>query len=226
MPTVTPGPFGLEARVLYRDDAVIVIDKPAGIPVHKGPKGGSVLEDGFRALRFGFEQNPHLAHRLDRETSGCLVLGRTRAAAAALGRLFARGAVDKLYWAVVEGGPDGDGGVIDAPLARRDPGRGWWMKVDAAGRPARTAWHVLGRGPAIAWLALTPMTGRTHQLRLHCAHAGFPIRGDAIYGRAPRGDALHLHARRIGFALEGRRIEAEAPVPGHMQAALAACGWH
>lgn len=219
-------PLGLQSRVIHCDDALIVLDKPAGMPVHKGPKGGMVLEDGFAALRYGLERAPQLVHRLDRETSGCLVLARTSAAAASLGRLFARGQVGKLYWAVVAGGPQADEGVIDAPLARRDPVRGWWMKVDdAAGRPARTAWRVLGRGPEIAWLALAPVTGRTHQLRIHCAHVGFPIRGDAIYGGAARGDALHLHARSVAFTLEGRRVEAEAPPPGHMHAALAACGW-
>lgn len=218
---------GLRARVLLVDPAVIVLDKPAGVPVHRGPKGGPVLEDNFGELRFGAPDVPRLVHRLDRATSGCLVLARTPTMAAGLTRLFARGAVEKLYWAVVEGGPAGDAGVIDAPIARRDPARGWWMRVDAEhGRPAHTAWRVLGRAPGATWLALVPRTGRTHQLRVHCAHAGFPIRGDAIYGGAERNAALHLHARRIAFAVEGRAITAEAPAPERMHPALQACGWH
>lgn len=231
MPAHTPAPndpFGLLSRVLYRDDDVIVLDKPAGIAVHKGPKGGPVLEDGFAALAFGRPDRPALAHRLDKDTSGCLVLGRHRAALAALGHLFATGAVDKTYWAVVRGGPPDDTGSIDAPLAKRDERRGWFMIVDPRGQPSRTGWRVLGRGPGVAWLELTPFTGRTHQLRVHSAHAGFPILGDPIYGRAPaNGPRLHLHARAITMPARGRRaaVTVTAPVPEHMRAALAVCGY-
>src|SRR5262245_12733496 len=138
-------PEEMVARLLYRDGLMLVIDKPAGIAVHRGPKGGESLEDHFGALRFGLPRAPALAHRLDRETSGCLVLGRHRKALATLGRLFKSGAIGKCYWAVVEGGPAEDEGVIDRPLARRDESRGWWMKPDAGGQPAVTKWKVLGR---------------------------------------------------------------------------------
>ena len=138
-------PEEMVARLLYRDGLMLVIDKPAGIAVHRGPKGGESLEDHFGALRFGLPRAPALAHRLDRETSGCLVLGRHRKALATLGRLFKSGAIGKCYWAVVEGGPAEDEGVIDLPLARRDESRGWWMKPDPAGQPAVTKWKVLGR---------------------------------------------------------------------------------
>src|ERR1700755_1583107 len=125
-------PDDLLARLLYRDGLILVIDKPAGIAVHRGPKGsrpgGESLEDHFGALRFGLPRAPALAHRLDRETSGCLVLGRHRQALATLGRLFKNGAVGKTYWAIVEGGPSADEGVIDLALGRRDESRGWWMK--------------------------------------------------------------------------------------------------
>src|SRR5215475_4569825 len=141
---MTPDEF--LARLLYRDGLMLVIDNPAGLPVHRGPKGGESLEDHFGALRFGLPRAPALAHRLDRETSGCLVLGRHRKALATLGRLFKSGAIGKCYWAVVEGGPAEDEGVIDLPLARRDESRGWWMKPDPAGQPAVTKWKVLGRG--------------------------------------------------------------------------------
>src|SRR5262249_29254446 len=150
---------------------------------------------------------PHLAHRLDRDTSGCLVLGRHRKALAELGRLFKSGSVGKCYWAVVEGGPAQAEGRIEMPLGRKDATRGWWMKHDPAGQPAVTTWKVRGRTQMNAgdtardmtWLALEPLTGRTHQLRVHCAAMGWPIVGDSIYGRAPRagGPLLHLHACRI-----------------------------
>jgi tRNA pseudouridine32 synthase / 23S rRNA pseudouridine746 synthase len=138
-------PEEMVARLLYRDGLMLVIDKPAGIAVHRGPKGGESLEDHFGALRFGLPRAPALAHRLDRETSGCLVLGRHRKALATLGRLFKSGAIGKCYWAVVQGGPAEDEGVIDLPLGRRDESRGWWMKPDAGGQPAVTKWKVLGR---------------------------------------------------------------------------------
>ena len=133
------------SRLLYRDGLMLVIDKPAGIAVHRGPKGGESLEDHFGALRFGLPRAPALAHRLDRDTSGCLVLGRHRKALAQLGKLFKSGAIGKTYWAVVEGGPDADEGQIELPLGRLDGARGWWMKHDPAGLPAVTKWTVIGR---------------------------------------------------------------------------------
>jgi tRNA pseudouridine32 synthase/23S rRNA pseudouridine746 synthase len=139
-------PEEMQARILYRDGLMLVIDKPAGLPVHRGPKGGASLEDFFDALRFGLPRPPALAHRLDKETSGCLVLGRHRKALAHLGLLFKHGKVGKTYWAVVEGGPDAAEGVIELPLGRLDATRGWWMKPDPKGMPAVTTWRVLGRG--------------------------------------------------------------------------------
>ena len=138
-------PEEIVARLLYRDGLMLVIDKPAGFAVHKGPKGGESLEDYFGALRFGLPRAPALAHRLDRDTSGCLVLGRHRKALAELGRLFKSGRVGKTYWAVVEGGPGEDEGRIDLPLGRKDASRGWWMKHDPQGQPATTTWKVMGR---------------------------------------------------------------------------------
>ncbi|WP_316201921.1 MULTISPECIES: RNA pseudouridine synthase [unclassified Bradyrhizobium] len=136
------------ARVLHRDGLMLVIDKPAGIPVHKGPKGGPNLEASFDALRFGLPRPPVLAHRLDKETSGCLVLGRHRKATASLGLLFKHGKISKTYWAVVEGGPDADEGVIELPLGKLNAERGWWQKPDPNGQPAVTKWRVLGRSYA------------------------------------------------------------------------------
>jgi tRNA pseudouridine32 synthase/23S rRNA pseudouridine746 synthase len=217
------------ARLLYRDGLMLVIDKPAGLAVHRGPKGGESLEDHFDALRFGLPRAPALAHRLDRDTSGCLVLGRHRKALATLGKLFKTGAVGKTYWAVVEGGPADDEGRIELPLGRLDASRGWWMKPDPQGQPAITTWRVLGRGGGMTWLALEPVTGRTHQLRVHCAELGWPIVGDSIYGSAPRtgGPVLHLQSRAVAVPLYKNRdpIAVTAPVPEHMRERLKSCGW-
>ena len=225
-------PDALLARVLYRDGLILVIDKPSGIAVHRGPKGGASLEDDFDALRFGLPRKPALAHRLDRETSGCLVLGRHHKALEKLGLLFKQGRVAKTYWAVVVGGPEADEGFIDKPLGRRDATRGWWMKVDPAGQPSQTRWRVQGRGllagAPVAWLEMSPLTGRTHQLRVHAESEGWPILGDSIYGaRALDGPPLHLHARRVEIPLKASTapVAVEAPPPPHMEAALAACGY-
>jgi len=138
-------PEEMVSRLLYRDGLMLVIDKPAGMAVHNGPKGGISLQDHFDALRFGLPRSPGLAHRLDRDTSGCLVLGRHRKALAQLGKLFRNGAIAKTYWAVVEGAPDADEGEIALPLGRLDANIGWWMKHDPQGQPAVTRWKVMGR---------------------------------------------------------------------------------
>ena len=215
----------LESRLLYRDALMLVIDKPAGIAVHRGPKGGPTLEDGFGDLRFGLPRDPALAHRLDRDTAGCLVLGRHRKALEKLGLLFKQGKIAKTYWAVVEGEPDAEEGMIDLPLGRLDATRGWWMKVDPSGLPSRTRWRVLARGDGRAALALEPLTGRTHQLRVHCAAQGWPILGDPIYG-AGGMLPLQLLARSVAIPLYKSRdaIAVEAPVPRHMRAPLDALG--
>ncbi len=127
----------IQARVLHRDGLMLVIDKPAGLPVHRGPKGGANLETSFDGLRFGLPRPPVLAHRLDKDTSGCLVLGRHRKATASLGLLFKHGKIEKTYWAVVEGGPAEDEGTIDMPLGRLNVERGWWQKPDAGRSKSR-----------------------------------------------------------------------------------------
>lgn len=230
---------GMPERVLYRDGLMLVINKPFGVPVHRGPaaadwKNAPDLESAFDVLRFGLPRIPSLAHRLDRDTSGCLVLGRHRKALDRLGRMFKNGTIDKTYLAVVEGRPGSDAGEIDLPLAKRDPDRGWWMKVDPEGLPSLTRWRVLGetvdnKGATQTLVELAPVTGRTHQLRVHCAAMGWPIVGDAVYGHAPRlgGPGLHLHARSVIIPLYPAKppIQVEAPPPPHMAAALALCGF-
>ena len=223
-------PEEIVARLLHRDGLMLVIDKPAGLAVHKGPKGGESLEDYFVALRFGLPRAPALAHRLDRDTSGCLVLGRHRKALAALGRLFKSGRVGKTYWAVVEGGPTENEGTIDMPLGRLNVERGWWQKPDPEGQRAVTNWKVCGRSDGLAWLALEPVTGRTHQLRVHTSAMGWPIVGDNIYGSGPRfGEPiLHLHSREIVVPISKNKepVRVVAPAPEHMRERLRACGWN
>src|SRR5215813_3412115 len=173
------------ARVLHRDGLMLIIDKPAGLSVHRGPKGGPSLEDYLDGLRYGLPRRPELAHRLDKDTSGCLVLGRHRKALAHLGLLFKHRKVDKTYWAVVEGGPAEDEGVIDLPLGRLDDRIGWWMKPDPKGLPSVTKWKVMGRVPAITSpalpLALSPACGggRGGGSFQHRA-SGFPLFGSPL----------------------------------------------
>jgi RluA family pseudouridine synthase len=216
-------PADIAARIILLRDDVLVLDKPAGLPVHRGPRGGASLEDWLEPLRMGKRHLPQPAHRLDTDTAGCLVLGRTKPALAALGRIFAEGLARKTYWAVVRGGPAEDEGVIDVPVLKTSSAaRGWRMQVDPAGQKATTLWRVLGRGGGTAWLELAPLTGRTHQLRVHCAAAGFPILGDPLYGAGEPG-GLHLLARAIAAPLDPP-LAAQAPVPAHMHKALAGLG--
>jgi tRNA pseudouridine32 synthase / 23S rRNA pseudouridine746 synthase len=220
-------PADLLDRVLYRDGLVLVIDKPAGIPVHAGPGGGPNLEHWFPLLRFGLPKPPALAHRLDRDTSGCLVLGRHPKALRRLGRLFAEGRVEKVYWAVVSGVPRESEGRIEAPLAKQPRGTvGWRMVVDPRGQRAVTDYRVLGAADGMAWLELRPRTGRTHQIRVHCAAIGCPVVGDAAYG-GPEDHKLQLHARAIALPLYPAKppVAVTASVPPHMRELLAALGW-
>ena len=213
--------------MLYRDGLVLVVDKPAGIPVHGGPGGGPNLEQQFERLRFGLPQPPALAHRLDRDTSGCLVLGRHPKALRRLGRLFAEGAVEKIYWAVVERAPSLAEGRIETGLRKLTRGAGWRIVVDPEGQRAVTDYRVLAAAGGRAWLELRPRTGRTHQIRVHCAELGCPVAGDPVYGSGSAGAPLLLHARALRLPLYPGRppIAVEAPPPPHMLAALAALGY-
>jgi len=208
-------PEEMVARLLYRDGLMLVIDKPAGIAVHRGPKGGESLEDHFGALRFGLPRAPALAHRLDRETSGCLVLGRHRKALATLGKLFKTGAIGKCYWAVVEGGPTEDEGTIDLPLGRRDESRGWWMKPDPDGQPAVTKWRVMGRSP--------PTTGANLAFGNARAASASPPPGSAASG----GEGAHASS---GTEVDSKQLTwlALEPVTGRthqLRVHCAAQGW-
>ncbi|RAU20369.1 RNA pseudouridine synthase [Paramagnetospirillum kuznetsovii] len=223
-------PEDLVSRVLYRDAAALIMDKPAGLMVHAGPSGGEHLQMYLSALRFGERRDPELAHRLDKETSGCLVLGRHKKALAQLGALFAQGLAAKTYWAMVVGRTRDTEGVMDFPLKKRERSHGWRMEVDRSGQASTTQWRLLGCDGRLSWLECKPLTGRTHQIRAHCAAMGHPLVGDAIYGRGTgtlAGDRLLLHSRHIELPLYPAKppISATAPVPEHMRDYLVACGW-
>jgi tRNA pseudouridine32 synthase/23S rRNA pseudouridine746 synthase len=203
--------------ILFQDERFIVIDKPPGLPVHAGPRGGPSVEDFF-PFYSRRRDGPWLAHRLDADTSGCLAIALRRAALHEAQAAFAAGRVEKRYWAVVEGVPGQDEGVIDAPLLKRSsPAGGWRMLTDPAGLAASTRWRVLGRTSDKAWLELRPLTGRTHQIRAHCAHMGHPLLGDPIYGGGQ--GRLLLLARSLRLPL-APAIEALAHPPPHMDAQL------
>ena len=222
-------PEALQSRVLYRDADILIIDKPAGLPVHAGPRTVEDLEKLLPALRLDGREVPRLAHRLDTDTSGCLVLARHAKALSRLGRAFSGRDVAKTYWAVVEGGPEADLGRIDLPLKKRTDKSGWRIVADRAGQPAVTGFRVLGRSSGFAWVELTPETGRTHQLRVHAREAGWPMVGDPFYGSGRTADRpLHLMARRIVLPPLGANkpaASAEAPPPDHMRELLGLCGF-
>lgn len=212
--------------VLHRDDALIILNKPAGIAVHRTPKGDENIEQYFDALKFGEALPPSLAHRLDKETSGCLVLGRNRKALARLGHLFMQGRVSKRYLALVTAVPSEMSGQISRPIKRVDLGRGKWEFVIADdGQEAVTDYRVIAHSDTHALLSMEPKTGRTHQLRLHCQALGCPILGDRFYGGEREGvERLHLHASHVSIPYDKTPVEAEAPLPEYFEASLASYG--
>jgi len=219
----------LRAMVLYKDDDVLAINKPAGLAVQGGTGLHRHLDAMLDALQFDAAERPRLVHRLDRDTSGVLLLARHVRAAAELAQAFRRKDCRKVYWAVVAGVPKRSSGRIELALAKL-PGRaGERMAPDEEGKEAVTEYRVLDHaGKQAAWLELRPLTGRTHQLRAHCAAMGTPILGDRKYG----GDAaflaggqdtrrLHLHARSIELRRAGGEVmHVTAPPPPHLTATL------
>jgi 23S rRNA pseudouridine955/2504/2580 synthase len=218
----------LRNAVAHRDDHLIVLNKPPGLPVQGGTRSERNLDAMLDALRFGSSERPRLVHRLDKDTSGVLVLARTAAAATFLTRAFRDKTTRKTYWALVVGRPKPAQGRIDLALAKQAaPGGGERVRADAEdGRHAVTYYRVIdSAGEHASWLALLPITGRTHQLRAHCAAIGTPILGDPKYGGAgaqlagaPNAKRLHLHARELSIPHPtGGRLRAEAPLPPFMR---------
>jgi len=218
----------LAARIIHRDDELLVLDKPHGLPVQGGPGIRQSVDALLDALRFDAEERPRLVHRLDRDTSGVLVLARTAAAAARLAAAFRGRDVEKTYWALVIGQPEAPEGRIDLALAKLAGPRGERTRaVDEPGEGARavTDFRTLDTVKRrVAWLELRPLTGRTHQLRVHCAEAlGCPILGDGKYGGAAAHmeglpNKLHLHARALRLPHPGGGVlEVAAPPPLHMR---------
>jgi tRNA pseudouridine32 synthase/23S rRNA pseudouridine746 synthase len=204
----------VQIPILHIDAHLLVIDKPAGLAVHPGPKTPDSLEDHLHGLREGFQRRPQPAHRLDRDTSGCLILARHPRALKRLTQLFEAGRIGKTYLAVVDGTPDEDEGRIDAPLFKISSAEaGWRMIVDPRGKTAATRWRVLRRDGTRSLVEFNPETGRTHQVRVHAASIGHPILGDPVYGAA--GGPMRLHARAVSIPYrEGEaEVVVEAPFP-------------
>lgn len=204
----------LNDRILFIDGEAIVLDKPAGLPVDAPRDGSLSLENHLAGLTFGFKRWPLPVHRLDRDTSGCLLLARNPKAHKRFQQAFEAGAVAKRYLAVLDGTPDGEEGLIDLPLVKVSSAeRGWRMTGAANGKPSRTAWRLLAVRDGRALVEFRPETGRTHQIRVHAAEGlGAPVTGDPIYGRA--GETMLLHAAALTVARPPKpEIAAESPLP-------------
>ncbi len=219
----------VQSLVIHRDPDVIAINKPPGLAVQGGTGTTRHLDGMLDALRFDADERPRLVHRLDRDTSGVMVLARSARAAAKLGEAFRHKSARKIYWGLVVGVPKPGQGKIDMALAKEGGPGAERMAADDDGKRAITLYSVIERmGDRAAWLALLPLTGRTHQLRVHCADAlGTPIVGDMKYG----GDAailpgqgvaaqMHLHARRLDLPHPaGGILSVTADLPEHMREA-------
>ncbi len=205
----------LADRVLFIDGEAIVLDKPAGLAVHPGPATRESLEDFLQDLRFGFQRAPNPVHRLDRDTSGCLLLSRNPKAHKRFAAAFEAGQVEKVYAAVLDGVPAEEAGVVDLALAKiSSRERGWRMVPDPKGQAAVTEWRVVAVSDGKALVRFAPRTGRTHQLRVHAADGlGVPILGDPVYGRGG-GEATLLHALSLRVERGTKpSVEARAPLP-------------
>lgn len=225
----------LERMILYHDDHVIALNKPHGLPVQGGPNIRKHLDGMLDALRFGHEDRPRLVHRLDRDTSGVILVARDAFSASRLASAFRGRDAEKTYWAIVVGQPQYQGGRIDMPLAKQG-GPGGERVVPAEGKGgahAITEFNTVDVARRHAtWLELRPLTGRTHQLRVHCAAAlECPILGDGKYGGQAAhlegmSHALHLHARGISVPHPmGGTLEVSAPLPPHMVESFGTLGF-
>ena len=206
----------LADRILFIDAEAIVLDKPAGLPVDAPRRGGDSIASRLDELKCGFKRPPAPMHRLDTDTSGCLLFARTPKARAAFQNAFETRAVEKYYLAVVGSEIGEEEGVIDLPLAKKSSAEaGWRMVADAHGSPATTRWRRIAIRDGSTLVEFRPVTGRTHQIRVHAREAfGRGIVGDRVYG-IPGGPML-LHASRLVVPREGKpAIDVTAPLPGY-----------
>lgn len=206
----------LDEHIIFIDGEAMVIDKPSGLPVDP-PRDGSIsLENHLQSLSFGFKRWPSPVHRLDRDTSGCLLLARNPKAHKRYSLAFEEGLVQKTYLAILDGMPDGEDGVVELGLGKTSTREtGWRMVADPKGKPALTAWRTVAIVDGKALVEFKPTTGRTHQIRVHAATGiGVPILGDPIYGRGGAKGVTLLHASRI-VVPRGEKpwIKAKAPLP-------------
>ncbi|HEX2941807.1 MAG TPA: RluA family pseudouridine synthase [Rhodopila sp.] len=233
----------LQNLVLYKDEHILALNKPYGLPVQGGPGITRHLDGMLDALRFEAEHRPRLVHRLDRDTTGVLLLARTPGVAAKLAALFRGRDIEKTYWAVVAGRPLPVEGRIDLPLKRIGGARGERTapadRNDPDAARAITDYRTLDNAAQkLAWLELKPLTGRTHQLRVHCVALRAPILGDEKYEEPDQNRAfaaliqglpheLHLHARRLVLPHPaGGTLMVEADLPPHMKETFRTLGFH
>lgn len=223
-----------QEMVIHRDAQAIVINKPPGLATQGGTKTDAHVDKLLDALLFDAESRPKLVHRLDKDTSGALLLARTSRSAAHFAKAFSSRTARKVYWALVMGVPSIEDGMIDLPIAKQPGTGGEKMHVDEAeGLPARSRYRVIERaGNRAAWVELQPYTGRTHQLRVHLAAIGHPIVGDGKYGGKDAflsgtiSRKMHLHARRIRIDHpDGGRVDVTAQLPAHFANSLADLGF-
>lgn len=211
----------IEFPILFEDGEALVIDKPAGMPLDRPRAGGESLEDYLEDLRFGFQRRPVPVHRLDRDTSGCLLLARNPKASKRFGAAFEARQVEKVYLGVVQGDPGDDQGTIELALSKISSAADGWRMIPAKkGKPAVTHWKVLARQDGYTLVEFRPETGRTHQIRVHAqAGLGLPLVGDPVYGTLREGTRTLLHAHRLVVNREGKSpITAEAAMPADFQA--------